>query len=144
MKAVDRGRLNEDEICSQFVYILNDAPCLPKMPSVGILTADNRQKWAEVRESLCEVEQNRRNLDLISKSLLIVCFDEALPLSFNARSSRPGSSSGEQGWNRRAANGHNSNGRDEKNMMLQMIHGGGSSFNSANRWFDKTVQVCSF
>ena len=31
--------------------------------------------------------------------------------------------------------------RDDTNRVLQMIHGGGTEWNTANRWFDKTVQV---
>lgn len=31
--------------------------------------------------------------------------------------------------------------RDEVNAGHQMIHGGGFNYNTANRWFDKTIQV---
>lgn len=57
-----------------------------------------------------------------------MCLDEPLPTSFNCRLQRGG-------------RGHTAGQRDETNMALQMIHGGGSSVNTANRWFDKTIQI---
>uniref|UniRef100_A0AAU6PBV7 Choline O-acetyltransferase n=1 Tax=Protohermes xanthodes TaxID=1452977 RepID=A0AAU6PBV7_9NEOP len=144
VKATDRGRLTEDEICSQFLHILNDAPCLASPPPVGLLTGDNRRKWGDNRESLYQDERNRRNLDLIAKSLLLICLDEPLPANFNARALRTSSSSSASGnldeTNRGGYVGYIAGHRDETNMAHQMLHGGGSSLNSANRWFDKTVQ----
>lgn len=58
VKADDRGRLSEDEINSQLLYILNDAPMLPQPgepgcpPMIGILTAQPRQVWAKDRNAL--------------------------------------------------------------------------------------------
>jgi choline O-acetyltransferase len=62
--------------------------------------------------------------------LVLLCLDEALPESFNARHiDGPPESC------------HFSGERDETNMAHQMIHGGGSALNTANRWFDKTMQI---
>lgn len=36
------------------MHILNDAPCLANPTPVGLLTGDNRRKWGEVRDSLCQ------------------------------------------------------------------------------------------
>lgn len=146
IKAPDRGRLTEDEICCQLMHILDDAPCLASPPPVGILTASHRHHWAEAREALCfgtplksplfrclmninfPDERNRRNLDLIQKAMLVVCLDEPLPATYNSKLHK-------------GSKGHQAGQRDETNMMLQMLHGGGSNCNSANRWFDKTVQL---
>lgn len=70
-------------------------------------------------------------MELIQRSLAIICMDDPLPPSFNYRILRDN------------ARGHKVGGRDETNMLHQMIHGGGSTFNSGNRWFDKTTQVRS-
>lgn len=128
VQANDRGRLNEDELCAQLLHILDDAPCLASPPPVGLLTGWKRNKWWEAREAILKDERNRRNLELIERSLLIVCLDEPLPTSFNLRSQR-------------GLKGHTTGGRDETNLALQMLHGGGSVHNSGNRWFDKTIQL---
>ncbi|CAH1977426.1 unnamed protein product [Acanthoscelides obtectus] len=115
VRAADRGRLTEDEICSQILYILDDAPCLSNIPPVGLLTGWKRSLWAEAREDLMKDDKNKRTLELITKSLLVVCLDEALPSTSGIR--------------------------DETNLFHQMLHGGGIGLNSANRWFDKTIQL---
>jgi len=83
--------------------------------------------------SLISDKKNRQNLDLIENALLIVCLDDPLPTSFNCRTLRSDVPE--------AVRGHIVDSRDETNMAHQMIHGGGSAVNSANRWFDMTVQV---
>ncbi|XP_055678973.1 choline O-acetyltransferase [Lutzomyia longipalpis] len=131
IRASDRGQLTEDEIASQLLYILSDAPCLPAAPPpVGLLTAQARDEWAHDREALLQDEQNVRNIELIEQSLILLCLDESLPMSFNARATNGDSSVG-----------HFVSGRDETNMEHEMIHGGGSEYNSGNRWFDKTMQI---
>jgi choline O-acetyltransferase len=131
VRANQIGKLSEDEIFSQLLYILSDAPCLPKTPPmVGLLTAEPRRVWARDRETLLLDEQNCRNIELIEKSLINLCLDETLPPSFNAR-----------GFPGAAASVHMLGERDETNMAHEMIHGGGSECNTANRWFDKTMQI---
>lgn len=92
------------------------------------ISGGRRDIWYAANESLAREEQNRRNLDLIKKSLLVICLDEPLPSSFNCRLQR-------------GAKGLTADNRDETNLALQMLHGGGSVYNSGNRWFDKTVQI---
>ncbi|XP_052869315.1 choline O-acetyltransferase [Anopheles cruzii] len=131
VKAGDRGRLNDNELTAQLLHILNEAPCLSEPAgTVGILTADSRLKWAADREMLLLEEGNARNIELIETALVVICIDEPLPLTYNAR-----------GFNGSPAGAHYAGGRDESNMAQEMIHGGGSSYNTANRWFDKTMQL---
>lgn len=84
VKASDRGRLSEEEIASQLLFILSDAPCLPSKPApVGLLTAEPRSTWAHDRQALLEHERNQRNIELIEQALVLICLDESLPASFN-------------------------------------------------------------
>ncbi|XP_049790510.1 choline O-acetyltransferase [Schistocerca nitens] len=127
------ARLSERELCAQLMHVLREAPSLPPAPPLGLLTAQRRDVWAAHRQLLLQDEQNRASLEQLESSLVLVCLDEPLPASFNSRTlreSRP-----------EVARGHQVAGRDETNMAHQMLHGGGSALNGANRWFDKTVQV---
>lgn len=127
VKAKDRGTLTEDEICSQLLFILEDAPALAEPIPVGVLTGWKRPLWAEARESLSKNANNKRNFELIEKSMVVICLDEPLPTSFN-------------GKYKKSAPGHMAAGRDDTNLLIQMLSGGNCSLNSANRWFDKTIQ----
>lgn len=129
--AHDRGRLSENEIASQLLFLLSDAPCLAVKPTpIGLLTAEPRSTWAHDRQQLLLIEQNAHNIELIETALCLICLDESLPISFNANR-----------FSGANVAGHEANGRDETNMAHQMIHGGGSECNTGNRWFDKTMQV---
>ncbi|CAD6187515.1 unnamed protein product [Caenorhabditis auriculariae] len=81
---------------------------------VGIISSDNRDKWATSYEILKENDSNKKNLEKIESALFALCLDKpSEPL--------PGYTE-----------------RDEQSR--QSLHGGGSKSNSTNRWFDKTIQ----
>ncbi|XP_053605529.1 choline O-acetyltransferase isoform X2 [Plodia interpunctella] len=115
VKAVDRGRLTAGEIQAQLLHAMVDAAGAPTAPRVGLLTTMNRDSWAKTREILVRDENNRNNLELISRALCILCVDEA--------------------------GGDRADTDSDTNAMLRAMHGGGTAHHSANRWFDKTVQL---
>lgn len=82
--------------------------------------------------SLFAEDINKQSMDEIETCSFIVCFDDPLPSQyFNSPMNKK----------RRVTSGHWVKDRDETNMFHQMMHGGGSVFNTGNRWFDKTLQV---
>ncbi|XP_023944500.1 choline O-acetyltransferase [Bicyclus anynana] len=115
VKAADRGRLTPGEIQAQLLHAMVDAAGSPPAPRVGILTTMNRDQWAKAREQLIRDENNRANLELMSRALCIMCVDEA-------------------GGDRPELDA-------DTNALLRAMHGGGTRHHSANRWFDKTVQL---
>ncbi|XP_059054607.1 choline O-acetyltransferase [Achroia grisella] len=115
VKAADRGRLTPGEIQAQLLHAMVDAAGAPPAPRVGLLTSMNRDQWAKAREQLIKDDNNRTNLELISRSLCILCLDEA--------------------------GGDRADTDADTNAMLRAMHGAGTSHHSANRWFDKTVQL---
>jgi len=97
----------------------------------GILTTTQRRLWGQWRHQLLQDLTNARSMQLIETSCMIVCIDEPLPAErFNRRENAPGQSVA-------TPVGH----RDYTNRAVQMINGGGTKFNSANRWYDKSVQL---
>ncbi|KAJ0177545.1 hypothetical protein K1T71_006418 [Dendrolimus kikuchii] len=115
VKAADRGRLTPGEIQAQLLHAMVDAGGAPPAPRVGLLTSMNRDHWGRAREQLIKDETNRSNLELISRALCILCMDES-------GGDRPDLDA-------------------DTNAMLRAMHGAGTRHHSANRWFDKTVQL---
>ncbi|XP_059489582.1 choline O-acetyltransferase isoform X2 [Neocloeon triangulifer] len=128
----DGCAVGEDLIAAAVQGIVKDATARSSMnglqPAVGLLTTDRRDTWAQVRELLAQSDKNCDNMELIQSSLALICMDDPLPTSFNYRALTDN------------YKGHKVGARDETNMAHQMIHGGGSAFNTSNRWFDKTMQ----
>lgn len=83
-------------------------------PPIGILSTDHRDNWAKAYQLLSQFDSNCKSLKCIQSSLFTVSLDQCVDYT-------------------------------EKNkynvISHQLIHGGGSKQNSANRWMDKTIQV---
>ncbi|CAD5113815.1 DgyrCDS2979 [Dimorphilus gyrociliatus] len=109
----DDNPLTTNQLCEQLRKIFKKSFSV-KSPGVGILTSENRNTWGLYYDKLKNLDpENEKNLKLIEKSIATVCFDKAIPFD----------------------------GRDEFSVGInQMNHGCGSKNNSANRWFDKTLQ----
>ncbi|XP_064081549.1 choline O-acetyltransferase-like isoform X2 [Macrobrachium nipponense] len=147
--AVEGTRMNLNQIVEQLKEVMREVDEYEGSdpPPVGILTADNRRTWAQSRQLLAGDPENQKTLHTIETSVLILCFDDPLPSKFNlaTRTSHRASlskrsSSFTMNSQSSGGNGEELTIRDEVNAGHQMIHGGGFNHNSANRWFDKTVQ----
>ncbi|KAL7306295.1 hypothetical protein TKK_0001725 [Trichogramma kaykai] len=126
VRAPDRDRITIEELAQQFLKIM-EKPADAKTLPVGILTTAKRPVWGKAREELMKNERNCHNIELIETCLCIVCIDDdALPTTFN------NSINETDKW---------LNNRDYANVLHHMLHGGGSQYFGANRWFDKTVQL---
>nr|CAG4650892.1 EOG090X04D9 [Simocephalus serrulatus] len=120
-------RLSTEEMAFNFAAIMEDGQKATAdspaghYPPLGLLTTANRRLWAQWRHQLLQDLINARSLQSIESSSMIVNIDQPLPADgFNQKEGQVA--------------------RDDTNRALQMIHGGGSQWNTANRWFDKTVQ----
>jgi hypothetical protein len=69
---------------------------------------------------------NKASFESIESCMFILCLDKCLPLSFNHQQSVEETSMRQ---------------RDDVSLAMQMIHGHGAKHNSANRWYEKTMQV---
>ncbi|KAJ8413763.1 hypothetical protein AAFF_G00063610 [Aldrovandia affinis] len=109
----DGSPLTVDQIYMQLEKIWNSSLQSNKEP-VGILTSQHRNTWGKAYNNMIKDKVNKESVRAIQKSIFTVCLDAPMPRV-----------SDELYRNRVAA---------------QMLHGGGSRWNSGNRWFDKTIQ----
>ncbi|KAL3281380.1 hypothetical protein HHI36_004590 [Cryptolaemus montrouzieri] len=107
----ENGIPSLNQIISQLSYIIKNSEILGA--PIGILTADHRDRWCHAYGLLSRDEVNINTVKAIEDSLFLLCLDNPLP-----------------NWN------------DDTLTLAakQCIHGGGLDGNSANRWFDKTIQ----
>ncbi|CAM1312793.1 CHAT (predicted) [Pycnogonum litorale] len=118
---LDKDGVGETELVDVLYLISQQASHYKAAIPVGVLTTDTRRRWGRVRSRLATDSINRESLMLIETCLCIVCLDDPLPTMFNQnRSVRKF--------------------RDDSNMVVQMLHGGGSKYHGCNRWYDKTMQ----
>lgn len=106
-------QLSQDQLYQQLRSVIERSPTLA--PPVGILTANDRDTWAEVSKVLQADPTNGKTIAEIQKSIFVLNLDRAMPET-------------EKGDERYSV------------MAGQMNHGGGSTHNTSNRWFDKTLQ----
>ncbi|XP_010222256.1 PREDICTED: carnitine O-acetyltransferase [Tinamus guttatus] len=109
----DGSPLTTDQLFIQLEKIWNTSLQTNKEP-IGILTTNHRNSWAKAYNNLLKDKTNKESVRTIEKSIFTVCLDAPMPrVSDDIYKSR---------------------------VAAQMLHGGGSRWNSGNRWFDKTLQ----
>ncbi|XP_019718380.1 carnitine O-acetyltransferase [Hippocampus comes] len=109
----DGTPLTVDQIYMQLQKIWNTSLQTNKEP-VGILTSQHRNTWGKAYNNLIKDKTNKESVRAIQKSIFTVCLDAPMPrVSDELYKSR---------------------------VAAQMLHGGGTRWNSGNRWFDKTLQ----
>ncbi|XP_048843526.1 choline O-acetyltransferase isoform X2 [Brienomyrus brachyistius] len=105
-------RLNESDLLAQLEKIVKMAENTEEpLPPIGLLTSDGRTEWAEARTMLIKDSTNRDSLDMIERSLCLLCLDDTSGAELT-----------------------------DTNRALQMLHGGGHQKNGGNRWYDKPMQ----
>ncbi|XP_067340021.1 carnitine O-acetyltransferase isoform X2 [Channa argus] len=109
----DGTPLTTDELRVQLERICNFSP-QPNVEPVGILTTLHRDTWGKAYVNLIKDKTNKESVSAIQRSIFTLCLDGTSPQVTD------------QTYQSCAA--------------IQMLHGGGSKWNSGNRWFDKTLQ----
>ncbi|KAG5834986.1 hypothetical protein ANANG_G00267330 [Anguilla anguilla] len=109
----DGTPLTVDQLYMQLEKIWNSSLQTNKEP-IGILTSQHRNTWGKAYNNLIKDKVNKESVRVIQKSIFTVCLDAPMPRV------------SDELFQTRAA--------------IQMLHGGGSRWNSGNRWFDKTLQ----
>ncbi|KAM6895269.1 carnitine O-acetyltransferase-like [Xenentodon cancila] len=109
----DGAPLTVDQLCVQLRRIC-DASQDTTVEPVGILTTQHRDSWGEAYLNLIKDKTNKESATAIQRSIFVLCLDAAMPVMADEL--------------------------HQSCTAIQMLHGGGSQWNSGNRWFDKTLQ----
>ncbi|KAJ8418230.1 hypothetical protein AAFF_G00139390 [Aldrovandia affinis] len=104
--------LGETDLVTQLEKIVKMAETEEdRQPPIGLLTSDRRTDWAKARDVLIKDSTNVESLDMIERSLCLVCMDDPSGVELT-----------------------------DTNRALQMLHGCGYYKNGGNRWYDKALQ----
>ncbi|KAM3873925.1 carnitine O-acetyltransferase [Diretmus argenteus] len=109
----DGTPLTADQLYVQLEKIGNASLQTNEEP-IGILTSQHRDTWGKAYANLIKDKTNKESVAAIQRSIVTVCLDAPMPRV--------------------------SDDMYRSCAALQMLHGGGSRWNSGNRWFDKTLQ----
>lgn len=110
--AQDGSILGENQLRDQIRECIAVAGKQTNPLKVGVLTSDNRDNWANAYEKLVKSGTNKASLTEIQKSLFVLSIDREMPQITD----------------------------DITTAEHMLVTGAGSTYNSGNRWYDKTIQ----
>uniref|UniRef100_A0A3Q2WH85 Carnitine O-acetyltransferase a n=1 Tax=Haplochromis burtoni TaxID=8153 RepID=A0A3Q2WH85_HAPBU len=108
----DGTPITADQLCVQLERICNSS-LETNTEHVGILTTLHRDTWYKYYNKLVQDPSNKKSVSAIERSICVLCLDKAMPRTYEKYS---------------------------RFEPVQVLHGGGTQWNSANRWFDKSLQ----
>ncbi|CAN7982113.1 unnamed protein product, partial [Ixodes pacificus] len=103
---------SEHRIMSQLLRVVHMTQ--KNADKIGLLTASDRDIWANAHTRLCKSPRNAESLEAIKEAAFVLCLDKKPSVDEES---------------------------DELTGVRQVLLGGTHGENEANRWFDKTVQL---